>query len=195
MRERDLQALLDARPGPEAERLLAALPPADRREARRWLAMARAARALPAPAPSPEFVERTVARLASVAPPRRRAAALGRRLVRWTPACAAVAASLLAVAVSRLPGPAPTRGEAVIRLTLVAPGAREVLAAGDFNRWRPEATPLHHDPDGLWRAEISVPPGRGDQYMLVVDGDWITDPSASARVDDGFGRQNGLLPR
>ena len=192
--ERELQALLDARPGPEAERLLAVLPPADRREARRWLALARAARALPAPAPSPEFVERTEARLARLAPPRPRAT-LARRLLRWTPVCAAAAASVLAVAVSRVPGPAPVHQEAVVRLALAAPGAREVHAAGDFNRWRPEATPLHRDADGLWRAEISVPPGRGDQYMLVVDGDWVTDPAASARVDDGFGRENGLLPR
>ncbi len=192
MRERELQALLDARPGPDTERLLAALEPADRREARRWLALARAARALPAPAPSPEFVERTVARLARLGPPRRRA----RGLARWTPACAAVAASVLAVAVTRLPGPAPVEGgEAVVRLTLAAPGARDVRAAGDFNRWRPEATPLHRDPDGLWRAEFPVPPGRGDQYLLVVDGDWVIDPAASGRVDDGFGRQNGLLPR
>lgn len=195
MKERELQALLDARPGPAAERLLAALPAEDRREARRWLALTRIAGELPAPTPSPEFVERTVARLARLGAPGRRGPALVRRLARWSPACAAAAAAVLAVAVSHLPAPAPVEGGgSVARLSLAAPGAREVRAAGDFNRWRPESTPLHRDADGLWRAEVRVPAGRGGQYMFVVDGAWVTDPAAP-RVEDGFGGENALLGR
>jgi hypothetical protein len=71
--ERELQALLDTRPDPAAaERLIERSPTRRCRAARRLIALARAA-ALPEPAPSSGFVERTVARLASVDPPRRRA--------------------------------------------------------------------------------------------------------------------------
>jgi hypothetical protein len=29
--------------------------------------------------------------------------------------------------------------------------------------------------------------------MFLVDGRWVTDPSAPATLDDGFGGKNGLL--
>jgi hypothetical protein len=193
--ERELQALLDARPGAATDRVLAALSPEERREARRWLALARAAGALPAATPSPGFVERTAARLARLDPPRRRGPALVRRLSRWIPACAAAAAGILAVAVPRLSPPPAEDGGAIAHLSLAAPGAREVRAAGDFNRWRPEATPLRRDADGVWRAEVAVPPGRGGAYLFVVDGAWVLDPAAPDRVEDGFGGENALLRR
>lgn len=197
MTERELQALLDGRPGTAAaERLLAPLAPDERAEAHRLLALARAAGALPRPTPSADFVDRTAARLAALDPPRRWAwrRRLGPLVSRWSAVSAAAAAALLAVAVARLPAPGPVAsGEAVAHLSLVAPGARQVRAAGDFNRWRPEATPLRRDADGVWRGEVAVPRGRGAQYMFVVDGAWVTDPAARAHADDGFGARNALL--
>uniref|UniRef100_UPI001F586C93 isoamylase early set domain-containing protein n=1 Tax=Anaeromyxobacter oryzisoli TaxID=2925408 RepID=UPI001F586C93 len=112
------------------------------------------------------------------------------------PLAAPAAVALVALAVARQPStevalsaPPPARA----RLGLVAPTARDVRVAGDFNGWRPEATPLARDPDGRWRVEIPVERGRRYEYMFVVDGAWVTDPTARAHAADGFGGQNAIL--
>lgn len=203
-----IRDLLDARlPPAEAERAFAALPPAERREARALYALSRAA-ATPRP-PLPEgFSERTLTRVRARRPPRPSFTAwlLGPRLSPLTALSGAAVAAFLALAVVRYPepGPAPAgaaataaRAEAArtihARLALAAPAARVVRVAGDFNGWRPEATPLVRGTDGLWHAEVPVAPGRRYQYMFVVDGEWVTDPAAPATADDGFGGRNAIL--
>ncbi|BDG02645.1 glycoside hydrolase family 13 [Anaeromyxobacter oryzae] len=201
MTDRELRELLDARPDPaRAERALSALPPAARREARALLGLARAAGALPRPLPPADFASRAMARVRAARPPRR---GLLERLVGVPLAgslTAAAAAAFLAVAVARYPGRAPAGPPATAAppqnrasLALVAPAARDVRVAGDFNGWRPEATPLARDRDGRWHVEIPVERGRRYEYMFVVDGAWVTDPAAAARADDGFGGQNAIL--
>jgi 1,4-alpha-glucan branching enzyme len=46
---------------------------------------------------------------------------------------------------------------------------------------------------GVWTVELPLAPGRRYEYMFVVDGRWVTDPTAPASVDDGFGGQNAVL--
>jgi hypothetical protein len=198
--ERELRRLLDAKPDPaEAERLLAGVPESEAREIRALLAIGRAAASLPGPAPRDDFHERTMERIRAQRPPRR---SLGAWLVapRLSPLGAlagAAAAAFLAVAVARYPSPAPAGpsdgGRVVARLALAAPHAREVRVAGDFNRWRPETTPLRRGVDGVWTVELPLEPGRRYEYMFVVDGAWTTDPSAAVRADDGFGGENAVL--
>jgi hypothetical protein len=80
-----------------------------------------------------------------------------------------------------------------IRFTLEAPGASTVVVTGDFLEWRPEGIPLHRLPSGEWAGEVDLPTGV-HHYAFVVDGrEWVTDPAASSRVDDGFGHENSLL--
>lgn len=80
-----------------------------------------------------------------------------------------------------------------IRFTFEAPGASTVAVTGDFLEWRPEGIPLHRLPSGEWAGEVDLPAGV-HHYAFVVDGrEWVTDPAASSRVDDGFGRENSLL--
>jgi hypothetical protein len=81
----------------------------------------------------------------------------------------------------------------VVRFMLEARGAKHVAVAGSFNDWDPSALPLVDvDQNGVFVGTVSLPPGT-HEYMFVVDGEWVTDPAASERRPDGFGRLNSLL--
>jgi hypothetical protein len=100
------------------------------------------------------------------------------------------AATLRAVSA---PAGADAERAVVVRFVLEAPGARHVSVAGSFNDWNTSALPLEDpDADGVFVATVSLPRGV-HEYMFVVDGVWMTDPAASERRPDGFGRQNALL--
>jgi hypothetical protein len=88
--------------------------------------------------------------------------------------------------------PASEQATVVVRFTLVADGARQVAVAGDFNDWDPKGTQLVKDGNGTFAGTLSLPPG-AHEYMFVVDGQWVTDPAASERRPDGFGRTNAVL--
>jgi hypothetical protein len=81
----------------------------------------------------------------------------------------------------------------LVRFVLQARGARHVAVAGSFNDWNTSAVKLEDvNHDGVFVATVPLPPGL-HQYMFVVDGEWVPDPSASELRPDGFGRQNSLL--
>jgi hypothetical protein len=89
----------------------------------------------------------------------------------------------------------PREGEVVlVRFVLSARGARSVSVAGDFNAWDPQQTTLV-DSDGQGTFVATVPVRRGGQYeyMFLVDGKWMTDPTATEVRPDGFGRANAIL--
>lgn len=77
-----------------------------------------------------------------------------------------------------------------VRFELVAPAARQVSLAGDFNGWRGDVT-LTRGTAGVWMATVPLPVGV-HHYQFVVDGSWIPDPSAG-EVDDGFGGRNSVI--
>jgi hypothetical protein len=116
----------------------------------------------------------------------------------------AVAALLLMMARPRpattiavqLPPPSATApataGPVLVRFALAAPQARAVSLAGDFNGWRPDATPLERGADGVWT--VHVPLSRGNwSYSFVVDGNWVEDPMAETWRADGFGGKNAVV--
>lgn len=72
--------------------------------------------------------------------------------------------------------------------------ARTVSVAGTFNGWSTSATPMEdRDGDGVFETVFRLPPGR-QAYKFVVDGsNWITDETASAFEDDGFGGLNSIV--
>lgn len=63
-----------------------------------------------------------------------------------------------------------------IRFTFAGADAQSVYLAGDFNGWSTTSTPLARDPQGMWSVTIPVSPGK-HEYKLVVDGQWVADPS------------------
>ena len=117
----------------------------------------------------------------------------------------AVAGLLLVALLAREPRPGPVvsgrptataahEAEVVlVRFVLVTPGAQRVALAGDFNGWDPGQTLLENaDGRGTFAANLWLPRG-AHEYMFVVDGQWVPDPTAPARIPDGFGRTNSLL--
>jgi hypothetical protein len=81
----------------------------------------------------------------------------------------------------------------VVQFRLTAAGAHKVAVAGDFNGWDPDSTPLDdRDGAGTFAGTLRLPPG-DHEYMFVVDGQWVTDPAATERRPDGFGRDNAVL--
>ena len=80
-----------------------------------------------------------------------------------------------------------------VRFVFFAPGAKKVSLVGDFNEWSAEGTVLE-PVDGQGTFTATLPLRRGThEYMFNVDGRWVTDPAASERRPDGFGRENGVL--
>jgi hypothetical protein len=80
------------------------------------------------------------------------------------------------------------------RFVLLAPAARNVAITGDWVHWDPKGIPLRSPQhDGVWVAEITVPPGL-HHYVFIIDGtEWRPDPNAASQVDDGFGQRNSVL--
>lgn len=83
--------------------------------------------------------------------------------------------------------------------TKLAPGlftyrdssATTVFVAGSFNDWRPDAAALTQVMPGRWELEVSLPPGR-HEYLFVVDGKWVVDPSAKETCPNPYGGVNGI---
>lgn len=67
--------------------------------------------------------------------------------------------------------------QATIGFSLRHAEAIAVFLAGSFNGWNPTATPLTKIRPDTWEVELALPPGR-HEYLFVVDGRWLLDPSA-----------------
>ena len=81
-----------------------------------------------------------------------------------------------------------------VRFVLVAKGARKVGIAGDFNGWNADGTVLENvDGQGTFVATVPLARGAAHEYMFLVDGKWLTDPSAAETRPDGFGQTNAVL--
>jgi hypothetical protein len=147
-------------------------------------------------------------RVRSVVMARIRAAADSpwRRLWRWAiaPRLSPLGATLAAMAVltaiwllpmrrSESPKLPQTATVSTTRFVFVGSDIRRVAITGDWIHWDPEGIPLSSPGnDGLWVADIMVPPGL-HHYVFVIDGtEWRPDPNAS-QVDDGFGQRNSVL--
>jgi chromosome partitioning protein len=70
--------------------------------------------------------------------------------------------------------------------------AQSVAVAGTFNDWDPSRTPMSPSQEGAWKVTVWLPAGRYE-YRFVVDGQWISDPSAKECVPNNFGSTNSAL--
>ncbi|MGE5275675.1 MAG: S8 family serine peptidase [Acidobacteriota bacterium] len=72
--------------------------------------------------------------------------------------------------------------------------AARVSVVGDFNGWNPGRAPLARDSDGVWRAEVPLPPPGRYRYKLFVDESrWVEDPDNGARVPDPYGAFDSVI--
>lgn len=70
--------------------------------------------------------------------------------------------------------------------------AREVLIAGDFNHWVPEAMARAEGEVDLWHKVISMGPGTY-RYKFLVDGEWQTDPAHTQIEENRYGGINSVI--
>ncbi|MEX1010667.1 MAG: hypothetical protein WDZ29_01260 [Balneolaceae bacterium] len=84
--------------------------------------------------------------------------------------------------------------EVWIRFVYLDESAQSIAVAGDFSDWDPvELSSEHVGGQQVWTGLIPVP--RGEQrYMFIRNGEeWVTDPLAEIRRNDGFGNENAIL--
>jgi len=79
-----------------------------------------------------------------------------------------------------------------IRFEFTHPTATAVSIAGTFNNWHPATIPMQCSGNGRWLEEAALAPGIYE-YCLVVDGEWMPDPSAKRNVPNPFGGKNSIL--
>lgn len=79
-------------------------------------------------------------------------------------------------------------GNATVSVAL--PGAAQPLVAGSFTEW--SAVPMFEAPGGAWSRSFHLAPGRY-AYKLIVNGDWVTDPSNPETTVDPEGNVNSVL--
>ena len=79
-----------------------------------------------------------------------------------------------------------------VEVSFQAPEAKQVMIAGDFNKWNANKTPLRKGKNGLWKKQLALKAGRYE-YKFVVDGNWINDPNNSYCVWNTYGSQNSVI--
>ena len=73
-----------------------------------------------------------------------------------------------------------------------APTAQTVQLGGDFNGWKPSATPMRRMPDGRWMASLELHHGH-HRYIFIVDGEPMLDPKANGIVRDDQNNRVSLI--
>lgn len=101
-------------------------------------------------------------------------------------------------AFARMEAPAATvaaGGAQRVQFVLVAPNAKKVAVAGDFNGWdaqHPGYQAVHRG-GGVWSVTARVPVGHHRYSFVVDDSLWVADPTAPRVVDDDFGTTNSAI--
>ncbi|HUJ43804.1 MAG TPA: glycogen-binding domain-containing protein [Opitutaceae bacterium] len=72
-----------------------------------------------------------------------------------------------------------------------APGAANVLLAGDFTQWQERPIPMRRQLGGIWQVTVALPPG-DHHYRFIVDGDWRDDPVCPVQVANPYGGLNAV---
>ena len=88
---------------------------------------------------------------------------------------------------------ASAAAQAPVTFVFLAPEARSVALAGDFDGWDAARLPMQREGPGLWTVDVPLAPGRY-QYAFVVDGRrFIADPSAPRATGDDFGTPTSVV--
>jgi len=76
-----------------------------------------------------------------------------------------------------------------VQFEFVAPEAKEVHLAGNFNNWNAGACLMKKGKNGVWKTILPLEPGKYE-YRFFIEGNWENDPSSSCCVPNEFGTQN-----
>ena len=90
-------------------------------------------------------------------------------------------------------GGAAASGPPLVMFVLLAPDARSVALAGDFNDWDASRVLMRREASGLWTVDLPLTPGRY-RYVFVVDGRrFVADPAAPRAAGDDFGTPTSVV--
>ena len=81
--------------------------------------------------------------------------------------------------------------EVEIQFRLKIADAQSVSVAGTFNEWDAKRMQLERN-GAEWVGALKLPRGCYE-YRFVVDGTWLTDPTATESVPNAFGGFNSVL--
>jgi len=84
-----------------------------------------------------------------------------------------------------------TKSKVQVCFNVKAVEAKAVSVAGTFNNWDPRRTPLQKRRDA-WEATVALARGRYE-YRFIVDGKWLSDPSALESIANPYGSRNSVL--
>lgn len=105
-------------------------------------------------------------------------------------------ADVVMTAAARVTGSAGgMAGAQRVQFVLVAPNAKKVAVAGDFNGWDAHHAGFQavHRGGGVWSVTARVPVGHHRYSFVVDDTMWVADPTAPRVVDDDFGTTNSAI--
>lgn len=83
-------------------------------------------------------------------------------------------------------------GSREMEFILIAPDAKKVSIAGQFNNWDTQAMPMKKAKNGAWTIKLKLPPGKCE-YKYFVDGSWVNDAACSETVPNAFGTSNSVI--
>lgn len=75
---------------------------------------------------------------------------------------------------------------------VVAPHAKDVFLAGDFNNWNTSEYRMRRYKAGEYKKKLQLKAG-SYQYLFLVDGHWWTDPDNGDRIPNPFGSENSVI--
>ena len=65
-------------------------------------------------------------------------------------------------------------------------GAKTVAVVGEFNEWKPDATPLKKQKDGSYKTTVELTVGQEFQFRYLIDDTkWENDTEADKYVPSG----------
>lgn len=73
----------------------------------------------------------------------------------------------------------------------LAPGAKEVFLAGDFNQWVGEPL-IRRSGSDLWQRVFLLNQGNY-HYKFLIDGEWKLDPAAPFQKENSFGNRDSYI--
>ncbi|MFH0738713.1 MAG: AAA family ATPase [Candidatus Omnitrophota bacterium] len=79
-----------------------------------------------------------------------------------------------------------------VAFCVIAPQAKEVYLAGDFNDWKLDDSSRMQQDNGNWRRQVSLKGGQY-RYRFVIDGSWVEDPQNPNKELNPFGQMDSLL--
>ncbi len=97
------------------------------------------------------------------------------------------------ISVSENGGPqmGPRKVSGGILFQYLAPGAKEVYLAGDFNQWVAEPL-MRRNGNDLWQRVMPLNKG-GYRYKFLVDGEWKLDPAAQTQKQNPYGNRDSYI--